>query len=217
MKQIQVKALTHNGEMPTLDEVGKLLEEQTSLISIDTVNWSEYGYKPEVKARIGYWGKQIWIKFYVREKNILARTTSVNGDVYKDSCVEFFLSPRDNGYYYNFEFNCIGTPHVGYGGGRHNREHISPFYVNQIQRKSSLGDLPFGEQTGDFSWDLTVVIPKSVFVNDVVANFSGLESKGNFYKCGDETSDPHFVTWNPIDTETPDYHQYSSFGSILFE
>ena len=40
---------------------------------------------------------------------------------------------------------------------------------------------------------------------------------GNFYKCGDETSKPHFVTWNPVGTETPDYHQSAYFGELSFE
>ncbi len=217
MKKIQIKALHADGVTLTAEVAAKLLEEQTTAIPVDTINWPDYPYKPEVNVRIGYLDRNICLTFHVKEKNILARATKINGDVYKDSCVEFFFSPRQNDYYYNFEFSCIGTPHVGYGEDRNDREQIDPSLVEKIQRLSSLGNKPFEEKTGDFEWTLTVVIPHELFVHDVVPELSGLESKGNFYKCGDLTSEPHFVSWNPVETKTPDYHQYVYFGDFCFE
>ena len=44
-----------------------------------------------------------------------------------------------------------------------------------------------------------------------------LVAKGNFYKCGDMLSKPHFLSWNPIDTPSPDFHVPASFGLLTFE
>lgn len=194
----------------------KMLESQTEKTNIVTINWPEFSYKPEVAFRIGHTENEIWLKFYVTEKCIRAVETRTNGDVYKDSCVEFFIS-FDHRNYYNFEFNCIGTRHLAYGPGRGNRARISPEIVEKIDVKSTLGDEPFDNKTGSFTWEMLLRIPVEVFIFDTINNLKGLHATGNFYKCGDMTAEPHFVTWNPVKTEKPDYHRPEFFGNLQFE
>ena len=38
---------------------------------------------------------------------------------------------------------------------------------------------------------------------------------GNFYKCGDATLLPHYLSWSQIDTEQPDFHRPEFFGELL--
>ncbi len=216
MKQLTIAKIRFDGVLSP-GQAGKLLEEQAGINFVDSVNWGAYPYKPQVIFRIGHWQDNILLKFYVDEKHIFARETTINGDVYKDSCVEFFISPNSDGYYYNFEFNCIGTPHLGYGNGRENRRFIDAAVVKKITCYSSLGDSPIDRKKKDQCWELTAIIPRECFVHDDLATLEGLQAKGNFYKCGDETSEMHFVTWNPVETEHPDYHQYPFFGALMFE
>ena len=217
MQTLNIKKLELTGANPSDSIVEKLLEDQCELVSVENINWPDFSYKPEVKFRIVHIGDQILLKFYVREKNIGAKTSIINGDIYKDSCVEFFISPLANGIYFNFEFNCIGIPHVGYGAGRHDRQLLPVDVLQTIKTRSSLGTEPFAERHGDFSWELFIQIPVSCFLTESIELFNGLSSKGNFYKCGDELAEPHFVTWNPVKTENPDYHQYGFFGDIQFD
>ena len=200
----------------TLKEAEIKLEECAALQKIECINWQEYPYRPELKFRIAHTGNAIWLKFYVNEKSILARETNTNGAVHKDSCVEFFISP-DGNEYYNFEFSCIGTIHLGHGPGRASRSMIAPDIAEKIQVSSTLGSMPFEEKTGDFTWEMMIVIPGECFVFDEIETFQGLDATANFYKCGDETADPHFVTWNPVKTENPDYHRPEYFGKIHFQ
>ncbi|WP_320113581.1 carbohydrate-binding family 9-like protein [Draconibacterium orientale] len=216
MKNLTVTKINTTSSL-SVQEAALLLEKNTKTELIDILNWEKaFPYKPDIKFRIAHTGNEIWLKFYVREKNILAQETKINGDVYKDSTVEFFIS-IDGTNYYNFEFNCIGTPHVGYGPGRGNRTPILPEVLKQIDIESSLGNEPFAEKSGDFSWEMMICIPTQCFAFDKVQSLNGLEAKANFYKCGDETSDPHFVTWNAIDTENPDYHRPEFFAPVKFE
>lgn len=194
----------------------KMLESQTEKTNIVTINWPEFSYKPEVAFRIGHTENEIWLKFYVTEKCIRAVETLTNGDVYKDSCVEFFIS-FDHRNYYNFEFNCIGTRHLAYGPGRGNRARVNPEIVEKIDVKSTLGNEPFDNKTGNFTWEMLLRIPVEVFIFDTINNLKGLHATGNFYKCGDMTAEPHFVTWNPLKTEKPDYHRPEFFGNLQFE
>ena len=216
MKKLIVKEIEHEGVVD-LDLAEQLLESLAEFQVIETINWSDFSYKPEVKFKIAYCQDQILLKYYVHEESIRAMETRVNGDVYKDSCVEFFISTNGNETYYNFEFNCIGISHVGYGPARTSRALIDPEILKLIKVRSSLGNQAFEEKTGGHQWEMMIVIPKVCLIHDKDIVLKGLKANANFYKCGDETSQPHFVTWNPIGTETPDYHQPAYFGELSFE
>ena len=201
-----------------LAKVSGLLEAHAELHAIDLLNWEEFQYLPEVKFRIAHSNNQIWLKYYVNEKNILAEVTETNGGVSRDSCVEFFFDPWADGNYYNFEFSCIGTTHLAYGPGRHNRKFIDEKVINnKIKVNSTLGNEPFEERTGGHAWEMTIVIPAAVMTDDKSIVLKGLETKANFYKCGDKTSERHYISWNPVGTERPDFHRPEYFGTLIFE
>jgi hypothetical protein len=46
---------------------------------------------------------------------------------------------------------------------------------------------------------------------------AGATLRANFYKCGDELQVPHFLSWNPIGVETPDFHRPEFFGKLVLE
>ncbi|MBT3385284.1 MAG: hypothetical protein HN778_11085 [Prolixibacteraceae bacterium] len=215
MKELFIKEINRK-KVSTLAEADHLLETQTVTNSIDTINWKDFSYLPNVKFRIGHVKNEIWLKFYVSEKHILARETKTNGEVYKDSCVEFFISV-DNNNYYNFEFSCIGTIHLAHGESRNNRKFVDPAIVEKIKIVSSLGNQPFEEKSGNFEWEMMIRIPLNCFAFDNLKSLSELKATANFYKCGDETSKPHYITWNPIGVENPDYHRPVFFGKVEFE
>ena len=183
---------------------------------VQVVNWPEFSYRPEVRFAIAYTPRHILIKHYVRESVIRARFTEDNAPVWQDSCVEFFVAPGDDGVYYNLEINCIGTCLAEKGLSRSPREKLQPDVIEEIRRYPSLGVAPFEERTGDFTWDMLVVIPVEVFVDHPLETLEGKTFRANFYKCGDELSRPHYLSWNPIDTPAPDFHRPEFFGEIRF-
>jgi cellulose/xylan binding protein with CBM9 domain len=182
---------------------------------LDFVPWEQFPYQPEVKFKIAYTDLSVLLKVYVNEKFIKADYSRINDPVYKDSCFEFFISPDNNQYYYNFEFNCIGTPYVAYGD-KENREKASVEIVKSIQTFSSLGSVPFEEKQGDFFWELCLSIPFTAFFKHELESLKGKTCKANFHKCGDGLTQKHFLSWNNIDTETPDFHCPEFFGELIF-
>ena len=100
-----------------------MLEKQAVMHPVQTLNWKDFSYLPKVNFRIAHTEDEILLKYYVKEEHIRALETRTNGEVYKDSCVEFFVSP-DGENYYNFEFSCIGTIHLASGTGRGNRKFV---------------------------------------------------------------------------------------------
>lgn len=210
IKKIQV-------EKPvSFSEAEHLLENQTITNSIQIINWEEFNYKPKVQFRIGHIGNEIWLKYYVSENHLRAKETRTNGEVYKDSCVEFFIS-HDKVNYYNFEFSCIGTIHLAWGAERHKRKFVDPKVIEKITIKSSLGNEPFDAKSGDYNWEMMIRIPVECFAFSELNSFQNLKAAANFYKCGEETAVTHYVTWNPVGTDNPDYHRPEFFGKIQFE
>ena len=186
------------------------------MFSVNCINWEKYPYCPEVNVEMIAEKNSLHLCFNVKEKCVRAEVTKTNGPVHTDSCVEFFISPFSDGNYYNFEFNCIGVAHVEYGPHRENRKNIPEELVKRIKTKSSLGNKPFSSKEGDFSWNMDVIIPSECFINDKIDSFKNLQAIANFYKCGDNTSDPHFISWKPVKTPSPDFHQYDFLYELKF-
>lgn len=203
------------GAPSDLAEVRRRLEAQTAENRIARLNWPAFPYAPDVRFRIGHVGTEIWLAFAVAENRIRAVETRTHGEVYKDSCVEFFLS-FDRKNYYNFECNCIGTPHLAYGPGRERRTFIPLPLMKRLAVETSLGGAPFEEREGDVSWTLTARLPVSLFAFDALSSLDGVSATANFYKIGSGLSVQHYLTWNPVHTPAPDYHRPEFFGEVRF-
>jgi len=194
------------------------LESNIKKVPIGNANWDAFPYTPEVAFRMAHDTDHIYLKFYVSEAHILAQHSTPNSATHKDSCVEFFIDPDQSGGYYNFEFNCIGTTHLAYGPDRHTRTFIEPEKITtSLFIESTLGNQPFEEKTGDFKWEMVVAIPSSLFIHHPNLTFDKLKSKANFFKCGDDTQKPHFLSWQAIDTPQPDFHRPEFFGNLMFD
>lgn len=204
----------------TAARVSSLLDEAgVGYEAIDTVDWPEnYPYCPEVKFRMAHTGDSLLIEYTVREESVRAVAPADNGRVWEDACCEFFFSPADDGVYYNVESNCAAQVLVECGSGRGAlRKKADPELLKTIDRCSSLGREPFEERIGDCQWRMTLVVPKEVFFQHPIDSFSGLTARGNFYKCGDKLQTPHFLSWNRILTEKPDFHRPDFFGTLIFQ
>ncbi|MDR1504281.1 MAG: hypothetical protein LBT43_17675 [Prevotella sp.] len=182
------------------------------------VNWPElYPSRPEVGFKIAHNGTHLFLQFFVEENEILAEASEDNGPVWKDSCVEFFMSFGDSLNYYNLEVSCIGKVLLGYRENKANSEHASPALLSFIKRYPSLGTEPFGRRQGDFKWNVLIVVPVSAYWQSGLETFSGVKARGNFYKCGDNLTIPHYLSWNPVEAKMPNFHMPFYFGDIYFE
>ena len=216
VKTLEVSELEFSSEYPVLDEISGKLDDLNFINQVDVLNWESFDYKPDVKFKIAYTRHEILLKYYVTEQWFKAEKTGTNQEVYEDSCVEFFVSPSDDGIYYNLEFNAIGTCLMGSGTGRENLKRADPEFISTVRRKGSAGEKSINEKNGDFSWTITMAIPFSVFFHHNITGLKGMTFRANFYKCGDKLTVPHYVTWNPVGTAKPDYHRPEYFGLLKF-
>ncbi|WP_345955752.1 carbohydrate-binding family 9-like protein [Mucilaginibacter sp. PAMB04168] len=173
--------------------------------------WVDYQYKPDCAFAIAHGNSNIYIKFFVVEDAVLARFTTPNSLVYKDSCVEFFIAFNNEQSYYNLEFNCLGTAYVGYGSGKTQREAAPVPIVERIKSSCLLRSAD-----GKFKWELTLVIPTDTFYRHSSPQLLQLDAKCNFYKCGDDMPVPHYLCWNNIVSDAPEFHLPDFFAKASF-
>lgn len=171
--------------------------------------WEEdYPYKPEVKLYIAHNAEAMLLRFDVGEDDVKAVCLSDNGPVWEDSCVEFFVKAPGSPYYFNFETNCLGVGLAAKRTSRKDCTHFSSGMMEKIVRRSSLAAK--AAEGGRGTWSLELEVPFDVL--DCGARPEVLMA--NFYKCGDETSKPHYISWAPIDCPTPDFHRPEFFGKL---
>jgi hypothetical protein len=213
MKSVKIKYY------PKLDNVeikdaANFFELNSVFEYVDMLNWpTQFPYKPTCQFKIARSSQSLFIHFKVVESNIKALFKNDQDPVWEDSCVEFFCKTPEQDTYFNFEFNCIGTCLASQRESKTlNVNPLSTASLNSIKRFATLGNVAFDEEVGNFEWKLTVEIPFTVI--DVLPDRLPEMLMGNFYKCGDRTSIPHYLSWSHIATTEPDFHRPECFGII---
>ena len=178
-------------------------------------------HRPLTKCKLLYDSERLYGIFRVDDQYVRCVNTGFQADVYKDSCVEIFLQPKSTGGYFNFEFNCGGAMLASYvtdparvNGRVKQCTPLSPDDDRQILRYQNLPSVVEPEITKTQIWFLEFSIPFAVLEKYVgkLGKIAGQTWRGNFYKCGNETSHPHWGAWSPV-TEL-NFHLPESFGTI---
>lgn len=217
MKRLQIP---HIPSLPsTAAEVPAMLDSlNVAFQPISSVNWpAEYPYCPVAAFRMAWCPDGLALHYRVTEQSVRARYAEDGGKVWTDSCVECFIRNADSNTYYNIECNCIGTLLAASGDSRHDRVPVEPSLRSAVLRWSSLGGEPFEECKESTAWEVALVIPASLFAAHPLRLEAGTLLRANFYKCGDELSVPHFLSWNPIEVVSPDFHRPEFFGELLLD
>ena len=203
-----------------LDLSGKALAEVFEGIAPEKIaccNWAEeFPYAPNVTFKMFHTGDKLYVRFDVEEGYTAARVAADNGEVWTDSCCEFFLS-LDGEAYYNVETTCIGKMLIGYRKKGQDVIHAGDDILSQVERHTSLGTEPFEEQVGENKWSLMLGLPTAIMHQHKVESWDGLKLKVNLYKCGDNLSKPHFLSWQPIALPQPCFHCPEFFTAIELE
>ena len=190
-------------------------------VKIENYPWDETGYRPATEVKLCYTDNEIRVKFTSCEKEVRVETSEFNGPVWFDSCVEFFFlpQPETDDRYLNFEINAKGVLLLQLDNRppeRHYIRYVDPSYFNI---KAEVTAENYKEYNNFKPWTIEYKIPFE-FIKDFFKDFevkSGTKIRGNFSKCGDETSIPHFGTWADIKTESPAFHVPQYFNDIIFE
>lgn len=219
MKKQQILHIPFCGDLDdlSLDAVGNALEDGGVRFSVEALNWpSQYPYRPLTVVTAAHTSKAIYLDFLVRCNYLRAVNYKDNSPVSEDSCVEFYLQPDPMvNRYFTFEFNCIGSLNSAICKDKDVCEPLNENLLKSVKRYASVGTRPFQEVEGSFIWSVVVAIPFSLI--GVEYTELPLKMRGNFNKCASATSQPHFLSWAPINSDEPDFHRPDSFGDIVID
>ena len=159
-------------------------------------------HRPKTSVRLLHDRQGIHGLFQVRDRYVRCVRTTYGSEVWKDSCVEFFIEPRPGRGYFNFEFNCGGAflcNHIvdptRLPGGFKQATRLPETVVRQVRVRASLPRLVDPEIAGPVDWALQFFIPFALLENYLgpLGDVSGQTWRGNFFKCAEDNSHPHWA------------------------
>lgn len=181
-------------------------------------------HRPKTSARLLYNNEGILGIFHVDDRYVRCVRTRYGEPVYRDSCVEFFVKPKQDKGYFNFEFNCGGTLLCSYiTDPERTPDGFGEFVLipeeegRLLTIHHSFPEVTDPEINGPAAWTIEFFIPFALLEKYVgeLGDMENKEWKANFYKCGDETSHPHWASWQPV--PRLNFHVPECFGGIRFD
>lgn len=194
-----------------------------NVLTVDNFLPESSAHNPLVECKMLYDDKGLYGIFNVRDQYVRCVHSGYQSSVCRDSCVEFFAKPRLDGGYFNFEFNCGGAVLTSYirdnsrtPGGFADFEYIRDEDMDKIDIFHTMPETVDPEITEPTEWRLAFHVPFEFFTPycGEVEHSAGTEWEANFYKCADDTSHPHWTSWNPIHEKN--YHLPEDFGIVVF-
>jgi len=184
-------------------------------------SWIDPDFRPLTHVKMCYDQDYVYVIFQVQDQYVRALATEINGEVWEDAAVEFFFAPDTAKpmIYFNLEINCIGTPLMFYIQKPMTDYIMLPEAdIRKIKIASSLQG-PIEEEIADpITWTIEYKIPLAMidFYANVTMPAPGVTWKANFFKIATNNSNEHFVTWSPVISENPNFHQPQYFGCLKF-
>ncbi len=189
---------------------------------IDQFRPESSAHRPRTEARLAFDHERLRGRFIVQDQFVLSTHEGPNAEVWLDSCVECFLQPNERGYF-NFEFNAGGHARASFirdstraPDGFKDFTLLSADELKSLAVRSSLPSRVDPEIADSLTWSLEFEVPFALLTkySGTPAPVAGTRWRGNFYKCGDKTSHPHWAAWSRVDALN--FHLPRCFGTLIF-
>ena len=191
---------------PTIDaDWNKAAWKGVTPLTLEYYMGEEPAHQPTVQAKAAYDDHYLYVIWKVEDHYVLAKRTKHQQDVYRDSCVEFFFTPggdpEERGYF-NLETNCTGVKLFGVHAAGSKDAKLSGEDFARVATASSLKGPIDPEIAKPTTWTLEDKIPLNLLekFTKIERPKPGVTWRGNFYKCADHSSHPHWLTCHPLPT-----------------
>jgi len=201
-------------ESMNMEQLDLAMETSASKFAVCENNWAkDFPYAPDCNGSIARTDRYLAIMFHVRGLDLRTVVQEDNGRSWEDSCCEFFVTDPYDGTYYNFELTANGYLLSAKRTSRIDKTTQDAALLSRVIRHTSLERRPLDLKDRIFSWSVAMLIPFELMGMD--PENLPVSVRGNFYKCGDLTAHPHFLSWNPIQIAKPDFHRPDYFGELI--
>ena len=179
-------------------------------------------HRPKAELKLQYANDGIDGLFNVDDYYVRSVQTGFQGQVCRDSWVEFFFELPGAGYF-NLEMNCGAGSLLYYirdnsrtGHGFKDMDVVPDEHMKMIKKFHTMPDTVEPEQVGDVNYRVGFFFPFELIRKyaDIKQPKAGTIWRMNAYKCGDATSHPHWISWNPV--RVLNFHRPEDFGVLEF-
>jgi len=192
-------------------------------LAVDEFRPESSDHRPSTAVKVQYTDDALYLVYRVEDRYVRAVSPGYNAGVCTDSCVEFFVRPKPDAGYLNFEMNCGGTLLCYFvedwrrkPGGFEKFTPVSEDLGRAVEIATTMPPRVDPEIAEATTWSLALRLPLTLLENFVgeLGALSGQTWRANFYKCGDDTSHPHWAAWSPV--RELNFHDPDCFGEVTF-
>ncbi len=180
------------------------------------------GHLPKTEFKIAYEDTALCLIFRVEDRYVRAIAPQHQVAVCGDSCVEFFFTPGPDTAlgYFNLEMNCGGK--LLFRFQRAPGESVVELPESAYRKIAIAHSLPKHvdpELKEPVTWTVEYRLPLGILTGycQVIPPAPGVMWRANFYKCADQTSHPHWLTWAPVSFPRPQFHLPEFFETLEFQ
>ena len=181
-------------------------------------------HRPETELKLQYDEKGLYGLFYVKDFYVKSVHTEFQASVCRDSCVEFFFeTAAEKSGYFNLEMNA-GKGMLMYYVRDNSRagDAFADFDIlpaedlAMVQKFHTMPDVVDPEIAAPTEYRVGFHIPYALIQKYTGCQLPkpGIFWRMNVYKCGDRTSHPHWISWNPV--RALNFHSPEDFGVLEF-
>lgn len=180
-------------------------------VKLDNYQWTCL-VRPQTEASLQMTEQGLHVKFEVQESSPLTTSTVQQEPmlmVCQDSAVELFLAFSDIEHdqnfkpalehcmYTNIEINSAGICYAKYGHSRKNRTAFSAKQIASLQIKTSI--------QAD-KWSCELLVPRSLVKS--IAGYDAFDGifALNLYKISESKEVEHYISFNRIEVDKPNFH-----------
>jgi len=181
-------------------------------------------HRPMVEAALLYDDEHLHALFRVADRYVRSVHTEYDSDTYKDSCVELFVQPHGRAGYFALEVNAGGAFSLRFIEDPTRTSNrfakwaaVTAADAGTLKVSHSLSAVVEPERVEPVEWWVEVSWPFAAMEPycGAVRPVAGRRWRANAFKCGDQTSHPHWASWAPIG-DALNFHQPGCFGWLDF-
>ena len=172
---------------------------------------------PKTTGKMAYLkGEGIIVRMKCEEKNPLRVYTKHMDMVCEDSAMEAFFSfpddekkqPDIDSLYFNFEINANGALYANTGYGRKDRQELLPEEMILVAPKAVI------ERD---EWHIEMTVPETLIQRFLKKKELSIGDifYCNFYKISETPEIEHYISYNYIESDTPNFHLPPYFGKAV--
>lgn len=198
--------------------------EPADIVKVDHYYAQSSDHRPRVRAKVLHDESNIHVIFDVQDQFVRVLAKGYQAPVCRDACVEFFVRPRPDKGYLNFEASGGGAMlcyyienHERQPGGFKKFTKLTDQQLGQVKVLHTLPGQVEPEIAEPIHWSLAYAIPRSLIEAYVgpTGPWAGQSWRANFFKCADACSHPHWASWSPIEGKL-NFHEPAFFGQVMF-